>query len=73
MFPVSLTKWHYTEVADPRQLHCVKVVKVLRVQGNPLCDSPGWEGLVNKELTFLEQLNDLAISSNPELHRGFGE
>jgi hypothetical protein len=29
MFPVSLTKWHYTEVADPRQLHCVKVVKVL--------------------------------------------
>ena len=55
----------YAEVADPRQLHCVKVVKVLRLQGNPLCDSQGWEGLVTKELTFLEQLNDLTIS--PEL------
>ena len=51
----------FIEVTDANQLRSAKVVKVLRLQGNPLCNRPGWEALVTDKLVFLEVLNDHAI------------
>ena len=48
-------------LSDPKQLHRVRVVKVLRLQGNPLCDGEGWREVVMSEVTALQGLNGLTI------------
>jgi hypothetical protein len=45
------------ELSDPKQLRCVKVVKVLRLQGNPLCESGDWKEVVEAEVPGLQELN----------------
>ena len=55
-----------SEVSDPRQLHHVRVVKVLRLQGNPLCDSKAWRKQVTDILRSLEELNNTSVSSDPQ-------
>ena len=50
----------FTELSNPKQLWCVKVVKVLRLEGNPLCDKEGWQGAVRDEVTNLQELTGAA-------------
>jgi geranylgeranyl transferase type-2 subunit alpha len=45
------------KLSDPKQLRCVKVVKVLRLQGNPLCESGDWKEVVEAEVPGLQELN----------------
>lgn len=50
-----------SELCDTKQLHCVKVVKVLRLQGNPLCDTASWKETVREQLTALQELDGQTI------------
>ena len=63
---LTVYKWFFfpdsffTELSNPKQLWCVKVVKVLRLEGNPLCDKEGWQGAVRDEVTNLQELTGAA-------------